>query len=65
MSQPVYRDSQTGRAQIEDARSVMELCETRKQLEEANHVIQLAAAKEKEQERTVAKLQEALHECKT
>ena len=46
----------------EDVRVTEELRETRRQLEEANHIIESATAKDVEQAQMITQLQEALHE---
>ena len=62
--EPVYRDSPLRRVRVdEEAWSSSELRETRQKLEEANRIIELAAAKEKEHTQIVVELQETLCEC--
>ena len=61
--EPIYRDPPPRRMWAEeDVRVTEELRETRRQLEEANHIIESATAKDGEQAQTIAQLQEALHE---
>ena len=64
VSEPIYRDALPRHMRTEvDVRVTEELRETHRQLEEANDIIDAATAKDEEQARMIAKLQEDLHEC--
>ena len=62
VSEPAYRDARRVHFE-EETQDTPELRVARQQLEEANHLIQLAAEREREQLQQIAELQETLQEC--
>ena len=64
VNEPVYRDTRRVHF-VEEAQSAAELRATHQKLEEANHLFQLASAREKEQSQQIAELQDTLQEQAT
>ena len=62
VSEPVYRDTRRVHF-VEGAQSTAELCATRQKLEEADYLLELASARERELLQQIAELQDTLQEC--
>ena len=62
MSEPVYRDVRHVHFE-EEAQNTAELHAMCQSLDEANHLLELPAAREKEHSQQIVELQETLHEC--